>query len=191
VVLNTIDPRRISLPRNSETCWVRDFEQIRAIRRNRLASNWVASLHAPTHSPKPQARRRSPRILFISLSGLLIAAFVTLWPVASDNKPKAGSSLPGRSKHSMDFSDHNLGVSCSPDGLWRQLLDVDPTSTDGLETSGLVTLSEAQNLGGELVYRAICREAKSAVVFQVTWSKSSTGWQLKKISRQPEGVPGD
>jgi hypothetical protein len=191
VVLNTIDPRRISLPKNSETCSVRDFEQIRAVRRNRLASNWVASLHAPTHSPKPQARRRPPRILIFSLSGLLIAAFVTLWPVASDNKPKAGSSLPRSSIHSMDSSDHNLGVSCSPDGLWRQLLDVDPTSTDGLETSGLVTLSDVQNLGGELVYRANCREAKSAVEFQVTWSKSSTGWQLKKISRQPEGVPGD
>ena len=191
MVLNTIDPRRISLPRNSETCSVRDFEQIQAIRRNRLASNWVASLHAPTHSPKPQKRLRPPRILIFSLSGLLIAAFVTLWPVASDNKPKADSSLPGSSKHSMDSYDHSLGVSCSIDGLWRQLLDVDPTSTDGLETSGLVTLSDKQNLGGELVFRAICHEAKSAVIFQVTWSKSSTGWQLKKISRQPEGVPGD
>ena len=170
---------------------MRDFEQIQAIRRNRLASNWVASLHAATHSPKPQKRLRPPRILIFSLSGLLIAAFVTLWPVASDNKPKADSSLPGSSKHSMDSSDHILGVSCSPDGLWRQLLDVDPTSTDGLETSGLVTLSDKQNLGGELVFRAICHEAKSAVIFQVTWSKSSTGWQLKKISRQPEGVPGD
>jgi hypothetical protein len=191
VVLNTIDPRRISLPRNSETCSVRDFEQIRAIRRNRLASNWVASLHAPTHSLKLQARRRPPRILIFSLSGLVIAVFVSLWPIVPDNKARAGSSLPRSSLHSIDSSDHNLGVSCSPNSLWRQFLDVDPSSTDGLEASGLVTLSDAQNLGGELVYRAICHEANSAVEFQVTWSKSSTGWQLKKISRQPEGLPGD
>lgn len=170
---------------------MRDFESIQAIRRNRLTSNWVASLHVSTHSPKPHARRRPFRILILNLSGLIIAAFVTLWPVATDTKPKAGSSLPGGSKHSMDTSDHDLGVSCSPNDLWRELMDVDPTSAQGLEASGHVTLSDAQNLGGELIYRATCRESKSAVLFQVTWSKSSTGWQLKKISRQPEGVPGD
>jgi hypothetical protein len=191
VVFNTIERRRISLPRNSETCLVRDIESIRAVSRNRLTSNWVVSIHAPTHSPKPHARRRPSRILILSLSGLVIAAYVSIWPVVSDNKARAGSSLLRSSALSSDSSEHNLGVSCSIDGLWRQLLDVDPNSTDGLEASGLVTLSDAQNLGGELVYRAICREAKSALVFQVTWSKSSTGWQLKKISRQPEGVPGD
>ena len=173
------------MPRNSETCSVRDLESIRAISRNRFTSNWVASLHASTHSPMSHARRRSLRILIFSLSGLITTAFVTLWPVGSDNKPTAGSSLPRISKHSMDTSDHSLGVSCSIDGLWRHLLDVDPTSADGLEASGLVTLSDEQNLGGELIYRANCQEANSSVVFQVTWSKSSTGWKLKKISRQP------
>ena len=191
MVLNTIDPRRISCPRNSETCSVRDFEQIRAIRRNRLDSNWVASLHAQTHSLQPQARRRPPRILIYSLSGLVIAVFVSLWPVVPDNKARAGSSLSRDSIRSSDSSDRSLGVSCSIDDLWRHLLDVDPTGADGLEASGLVKLSDEQDLGGELIYRANCREANSSVEFQVTWSKSSTGWKLKKISRQPEGVPGD
>jgi hypothetical protein len=191
VVVNTIERRRISVQRDSETCSVRDFESIRAISRNRLTSNWVVSLHATTLSPKPHARRRPSRILVLSLSGLVIAASVSLWPVASDDKAGAGSSLPRGSIRSADSSDHNLGVSCSIDGLWRHLLDVDPTSADGLEASGRVTLSDEQNLGGELIYRANCREAKSSVVFQVTWSKSPAGWQLKKISRQPLGVPGD
>jgi hypothetical protein len=185
VVLNTIDRRRISLPRNSETIRVRVFESIRAISRNRLTSNWVVSLHAPTHSPKPHARRRPSRILILSLSGLVIAAYVSLWPLVSDNKARAGSSLPRGPIRSADSSDHNLGASCSTDGLWRHLLDVDPTGLDGLETAGLVTLSDKQNLGGELIYKATCRESKSAVVFQVTWSKSPAGWKLKKISRQP------
>jgi hypothetical protein len=185
VVVNTIERRRISLPKNSETIQVRDFESIRAIRRNRLTSNWVVSIHAPTHSPKAHARRRPSRILILSLSGLVIAGSVSLWPVASDNKARAGSSLPRGSIRSADSSEHNLVVSCSIDGLWRELLDVDPTSADGLEASGLVTLSDEQNLGGELIYRANCRESKSVVVFQVTWSKSPAGWKLKKISRQP------
>ena len=147
MVLNTIERRRISLPRNSETCLVRDFESIQAIRRNRLTSNWVVSIHTPTKSPKPHARRRPSRILILSLSCLVIAALVSLWPVVSNNNARTGSSLPRSSIHSTDSADHNLVVSCSTDGLWRQLSDVDPTSKDGLEASGLVTLSDAQNLG--------------------------------------------
>ncbi len=179
------------MSRNSETSRVRDLESIRAISRNRLTSNWVASLHASTHSPMSHPRRRSFRILIFSLIGFFITAFVTLWPVGSDHKQTAGSSLLRSSKHSMDTSDQKLGVSCSRNDVWRELLAVDPASAERLDVSGLITLSDAQNLGGELFYRATCREAKSSAIFQVTWSKSFTGWQLKKISRQPEGVPGD
>lgn len=191
MVLNTIVLHRISSWRNSETCLVRDFESIQAIRRNRLTSNWVVALHAKEYLPKPRPRRTPSQILFVMLSGLVISGLASLWPAATANKARPGGSLPATSKHSMDSSDNKVRDSCTPDSLRRQLTDVDPTSREGLEVSSFLSLSDAQNLGGELIYRATCRASNSSMVFQITWSKSALGWQLKKISRQPEGVPGD
>ena len=100
------------------------------------------------------------------------------------------SEVQGRNKLAVDStvtpaSKPEKNEVCSLEKLRTGLANVDPLRLQKTAELGSVSLNELENLGGERIYVAKCTDGGDETVFQVVWTKSSSGWSLKKISRQP------
>ena len=100
------------------------------------------------------------------------------------------SEVQGRNKLAVDStvtpaSKPERNDVCSLDKLRTGLAKVGPLTLQKTTELGAVSLGELEDLGGERVYVAKCTDGGDEENFQVVWTKSSSGWSLKKISRQP------
>ena len=128
--------------------------------------------------------------------GLLAAAAAFLAVAVAVPTLISNSEVQGRDRLAVDStvtlaSEPEKNEVCSLEKLRTGLAKVDPLRLQKTAELGAVSLSELEDLGGERVYVAKCTNGGDEAVFQVVWTKSGSGWSLKKISRQPQGIPGD
>ena len=102
----------------------------------------------------------------------------------------SSSEVQGRNKLAVDStatpaSKPEKNDVCSLEELRAYLAKVDPLILEKSEELGAVSLRELDDLGGERIYVGKCTDGGDEAYFQVVWTKSSSGWSLKKISRQP------
>ena len=122
--------------------------------------------------------------------GLLAAAAAFLAVAVAVPTLISNSEVQGRDRLAVDStvtpaSKPEKNDVCSLEKLRTGLANVDPLRLQKTAELGSVSLNELENLGGERIYVAKCKDGGDETVFQVVWTKSSSGWSLKKISRQP------
>ena len=122
--------------------------------------------------------------------GLLAAAAAFLAVAVAVPTLISNSEVQGRDRLAVDSivtpaSKPERNEVCSLEKLRTGLAKVGALTLQKTAELGAVSLSELEDLGGERIYVAKCRDGGEEADFQVVWTKSSSGWNLKKISRQP------
>ena len=143
----------------------------------------VASLEPHTASIRPRAIKSSRKGL-LAVAAAFLAVAVAVPTLISSSEVHGGYRLAVDSIVPPASKPDNNDV-CSLEKLRTYLAKVDPLILEKSEVLRAVSLSELEDLGGERVYVAKCTDGGDEADFQVVWTKSSSGWSLKKISRQP------
>jgi hypothetical protein len=162
-------------------------ESLKTIRRNRLTSNWMVAMQLPGQEPpRPKVKRRPRRLMVLSAALTLIAAMALR--TALPTSVAQSHELDSRREAQSAFTANPKPVAeCSEQYLRLQLAKSEPRPPDQTVENGAFALTEIQDLGGQRIFLAQCHRGQSWAKFEVVWSKSSKGWHLKQISRQPTG----
>jgi hypothetical protein len=146
------------------------------VRRNRFKTNWVASLHNPESAREVNGWR------IAGLAVICVAIFATIGMViaASFDSTPIRPTAELRPSESVDTPEL-----CTEEQLAQALSNFGVSK--GEDLAAPLKLSDEITLGGERFARLQCSGPQGLMGFEVEWRFSVRGWQLKKISRQPNG----
>ena len=144
------------------------------VRRNRVVTNWVVASHSQQQQTRP--KRRLIWLVPAFAAPLLIFAFVSLWQ----------QNLPRNSSHTASGSTLAVSGSATSPSPLRSVISTTRCSDADIATR-LESLQKVSvvTLGGVRDSEVSCGEP--AQIFLVSEALVDEKWQLKKISRPPEG----
>ena len=163
------------------------------VRRNRLVTNWVRARAQPSSSSLPSgSKRKKSRAVILAVFALLgcfataVAVFDWQGQAPMAYRVIASQSSKSRTAENPKPVPQTIQASCDVEDSFFQLTAERPSKLDTPSVAGFDKIV-SHALGGVVVADYRCEEASEAALFRVRWEFTNALWQVKEISRPPEG----
>ena len=163
------------------------------VRRNRLVTNWVRARAKPSSSSFHNgSKRTNSRAVMLAVFALLgcfvtaVAVFVWQGQAPMAHRVIASQSSKSRTAANPKPVPQTIQTSCDVEDSFFQLNTERPSKLDTPSVAGFDKL-DSHVLGGVVIADYRCEESSEAALFRVRWEFTNALWQVKEISRPPEG----
>ena len=163
------------------------------VRRNRLVTNWVQARAQSSSSSLPSgSKRKNSRAVILAVSALLgcfataVAVFDWQGQAPKADRVTASQASKLRTTANPKPVPQTIQTSCGVEDSFFQLIAERPSKLDTPSVAGLDKIV-SHVLGGVVVADYRCEESSEAALFRVRWEFTNALWQVKEISRPPEG----
>ena len=163
------------------------------VRRNRLVTNWVrARAQLASSSLANGSKLKKSRAVFLG-SFIFLVCLATSMAVLDwqSQAPRVDWKTASQSSKSRAFTNpkpaqQTIQTSCDVDDAFFGLKVERSSRLDAPSVAGFDKIV-SHMLGGVVVADYRCDESIEATLFRVRWEFANSLWQIKEISRPPEG----
>lgn len=167
------------------------------VRRNRLVTNWVWARSQPLSSNLPTGSKlRKSRAVVLGILVLIVclatAMAVLEWQshASKADRETASQSSKSRTAKSPKPVQLSIQTSCDVEDSFLRLNAERPSRLDAPSVAGFDKIV-SHVLGGVVIADYRCDDSSEGALFRVRWEFKNALWQVKEISRPPEGWSGD